>query len=156
MKQTFLVLILAINVALGLFADDAESFTFNHNVLVGPTQGDLNFQAKSEFDRADEKLNEYYNLIFELYAENPVFLEKLLTAQRLWIQFRNAHLESIFPEIVRGQNIYGSVYPMCYYIKLSQITWERVIFLESFITPRIQGDVCNGVRGIFNAKDYDF
>ncbi len=152
MRHYTLIFIVAVFCASGLFAENPESLSFNHEVLIGPTQMDLNYQAKKEYLRADEKLNEYYGLINELYSGNPVFLEKLQKAQRLWIQFRDAEIESIFPEIVSGQNIYGSSYPMCYFIELSNITWKRVIELKSFIS-RTDGDVCNGVRGIYNIED---
>ncbi|MBA7556412.1 hypothetical protein ES705_49120 [subsurface metagenome] len=92
--------------------------------------------------------------IFEKYKENPLFLERLQIAQRLWIQFRDAHMDSVFPFFEDVPNMYGSSYPMCYYIELTNLTWKRVMELESFILEPDEGEMCNGIRGVYNIYEY--
>ena len=107
------------------------------------TQNEMNIEYAAEFDKADKELNRVYRKIFAEYADDKVFLEKLKLAQRAWIKFRDAHMESLFPEEEKRLH-YGSVYPMCYSIHMKKITEERTRQLKVWLEGIEEGDVCSG------------
>ena len=49
------------------------------------------------YELQERTLNDNYRRIFKLYADDPVFLNKLKAAQRAWLKFRDAELEALFP-----------------------------------------------------------
>lgn len=106
------------------------------------TQPELNIEACEEYRKADEELNKTYNQILVLYSDETEFIEKLKSAQRAWITFRNLHLESIFPKTNRSQ--YGSVKPMCRCIILAELTNERTRVLKGWLEGTEEGNVCAG------------
>lgn len=112
----------------------------------GGSQGDMNAAAFREFRRADDTLNQVYGQIQEKYKNNPTFLAKLTDAEGAWIQFRDAHLESLYP--ARDKRQYGSVYPMVYALEKARLTWDRVKQLNQWLEFR-EGAVGQGSRGQF-------
>jgi uncharacterized protein YecT (DUF1311 family) len=61
---------------------------------------------------------------------------------RLWIQFRDAEMKMKYPE--REDGYYGSVYPMCWSMYLTQLTTERITTLKQWLDGTEEGDVCAG------------
>jgi uncharacterized protein YecT (DUF1311 family) len=89
------------------------------------TQLEINEKNCNEYKKADEQLNKVYGQILSKYKDDKLFIDKLKIAEKAWITFRDAHLDSIFPENDKQLN-YGSVYPTCRCIELTEITEQRI------------------------------
>ena len=109
----------------------------------GQTQSEMNSNKYQEYIKADKELNQVYSTILKDYKENPVFISKLKIAQNLWIKFRDAEMNAIFPEMDKQSN-YGSVFPMCWNIHLTRLTNERIKTLKIWQIGIEEGDVCSG------------
>ena len=92
---------------------------------------------------ADAELNVIYQRLQKLYADRPEFLDKLKRAQRAWIAFRDAEMEARFPGPDK-RITYGSVYPMCGGLLLTELTRKRVVDLKVWAEGTQEGDVCSG------------
>ena len=107
------------------------------------TQAELNRDACATYKNADAEMNRTYKQVLDKYQRDTVFIEKLKAAQRAWIKFRDADLESLYPE--RGtHSAYGSVNPMCLCVALSELTKERTKSLKRWVDGVEEGDVCAG------------
>ena len=106
------------------------------------TQPELNAEACREFRIADDELNKTYNQILRIYKDNAEFIEKLKTAQRAWLVFRDAHLASIYPKAKPVE--YGSIKPVCRCDILSKLTNERTKALNVWLTGVDEGETCAG------------
>jgi uncharacterized protein YecT (DUF1311 family) len=107
------------------------------------SQADMNGAACRKYARADDELNRVYRQIQREYADQPEFLEKLKEAQRAWLAYRDAHVDSVFPgEDKRA--VYGSVFPMCHCGEMERLTAERTRVLQRWIKGLPEGDVCAG------------
>jgi uncharacterized protein YecT (DUF1311 family) len=105
------------------------------------TQAELNRDACATYKSADAEMNRTYKQILNEYQRDNVFIEKLKIAQRAWIKFRDAGLESLYPDT---PSAYGSVNPMCRCIALAELTTERTKSLKRWIDGVEEGDVCAG------------
>ena len=107
------------------------------------TQIEMNMEAYENYKKSDDELNKVYKKILKKYKDDQVFLDKLKLAQRAWIKFRDAHVESIYPEEDK-QLHYGSVLPLCYNLQLQALTEERTAQLKVWLDGIEDGDVCTG------------
>ncbi len=107
------------------------------------TQLEMNLAELKKYQIADDELNQVYRKIQEVYREDTLFLQKLKSAQLAWIKFRDLHLESLYPEEDKALH-YGSVYPTCRYIVLTELTKARTVQLRVWLKGLPQGDVCSG------------
>ena len=107
------------------------------------TQSEMNITANQKYIKEDKELNQVYSQILKDYKYDPVFISKLKTAQNLWIKFRDAEMNAIFPEMDKQSN-YGSVFPMCWNIHLTRLTNERIKTLKIWQIGIEEGDVCSG------------
>lgn len=105
------------------------------------TQMDLNRCYCTEYTKADEELNRVYQQVLERNKDEQKLIEKLKAAQRAWVSFRDAHMESLYPETDNPQAAYGSVYRMCYCMAQTELTVERTRQLKSMLNP-VEGEVC--------------
>jgi uncharacterized protein YecT (DUF1311 family) len=108
-------------------------FTLSAFLILAPfalaqTQAEMNLQAKADFERADRELNQAYSKLQKASADVPGYQESLKTAQRLWVQFRDASAES---ECFLSQG--GSVYPLCYSMALTNQTQKRTADLKQML-----------------------
>jgi uncharacterized protein YecT (DUF1311 family) len=71
------------------------------------------------------------------------FLQKLKAAQRLWIAFRDAHLESLYPAGDK-QLEYGSAYGACRCLALVELTNRRLEELKVWLRGVPEGETCKG------------
>jgi uncharacterized protein YecT (DUF1311 family) len=126
------------NTAYGLFA--AALFTlFPCQVIAqrfqcnpGGSQAELNVCAADAARSADDELNDVYRQVIACRADEPAFIDNLRSAQRLWIQFRDAELEARFP-VPEGANeriLYGSMYPLHWLGEKERLTKERSVQLR--------------------------
>ncbi|WP_462267377.1 lysozyme inhibitor LprI family protein [Mucilaginibacter sp.] len=105
------------------------------------SQTAMNMEAGDGYAKADRELNVVYQKILKSYAAQPIFIKKFKTAQRLWVQLRDAELEARYPDTGDGR---GSAEPMCKSIYLEKLTKERTSFLNIWLTGIPEGDVCTG------------
>lgn len=81
-----------------------------------------------------------YQRILKEYSSQATFIKNFKTAQRLWVQLRDAELAARFPE----SGSYGTVEPMCRAGYLENLTRERIKFLKVWLDGIPEGDACNG------------
>ncbi|MCT4673791.1 MAG: DUF1311 domain-containing protein [Prolixibacteraceae bacterium] len=109
------------------------------------TQFEMNMEAAASYRKADKELNLVYNQIVEEYQTDTLFINCLRKSQRLWIKFRDAELRVRFPHT--EHRYYGSVYPLCKYGLLEELTRYRTKTLRAWIDGE-RCDICNGsVKG---------
>ena len=109
------------------------------------TQSDLNADSCGRHKKADAEMNEAYKRILNDYRSDTQFVEKLRAAQRAWLNFRDAYLESLYPER-DALSAYGSVNPACRCLVLAELTSERTKALRQWVNGVEEGDVCAGSR----------
>lgn len=112
-------------------------------VSFSQTQMEMNQDAHLAYQKADKELNRVYQAILTEYKSEPLFIERLKVAQRLWINFRDAELDMRFPKTDKGYN-YGSVYPMCVSLILKEMTEERTKKLMVWLEGIEEGEMCLG------------
>ena len=111
--------------------------------LYAQTQFEMSKKFNKEFAAADAELTRIYNRILKTYKDDKEFIEKLKVAQRLWIQFRDAHMDSLFPAEDKRLE-YGSSFEMCFSAFLTKLTRERTEQLKQWIIGVEEGEVCSG------------
>ena len=117
--------------------------SFQKQDAFAQTQSQLSQNSYQEYLRTDKELNVVYQKILKQFSSDKQFLTKLQKAELAWIKFRDAHLESLFPE-ENKQQYYGSIYPTCQYNVLTQLTRERINQLKLWLDGCCEGDVCSG------------
>ena len=123
-------------------------FSLIINLSFAQTQADLNQEAQKKYKKAEVEINYVYQQVLKEYSSDPVFIKNIRTAQRLWIQFRDAEMKAKFPE--RSAGYYGSVQPLCWSAYLTELTEERIAKLKIWLTGIEEGDVCAGSVKIKN------
>jgi uncharacterized protein YecT (DUF1311 family) len=112
-------------------------------VALAQSQGQMNQQACDEYKSADVELNRVYRRVLSEYKGDALFVRKMKNAQRAWIAYRDAHLESLYPA-ENPRFAYGSVYPMCRCMVLTEMTKQRTMLMRRWLTGEKEGDVCAG------------
>ena len=102
-------------------------------------QLEMNEAAAGEHSEADAELNRIYREILARNRDDGVLVQKLRDAQRAWLNYRDAHLESCWPD--GAHRSYGSVHPMCRSLGMTRMTLARIEELKEFLAPE-SGDVC--------------
>lgn len=118
-------------------------FFFASIFCFAQTQSEMNQNANQDFIKADKELNQVYKRILNDYKADTLFLSKLKIAQNLWIKFRDAEMNALFPE-EETQTNYGSVFPMCWSMHMANLTNERIKTLKRWVNGVEEGDVCSG------------
>ena len=109
----------------------------------GQSQAAMNQQADVAYQKADQELNRVYQQIFKEYRTQTAFLQSLKTAQKLWLQFRDAEMKARYPA-ANSLVEYGSFFPVCYSNGLEELTKARTKQLRLWLTGIPEGDMCNG------------
>src|SRR5262245_66304509 len=92
----------------------ALALVISFHVSIGAsdqTQLEMNQEACGNYKKSDLEMNRIYQKILRDYSGDKNFVQKMKVAQRAWVTFRDAHLDSIYPDPSPGA--YGSVNPMC-------------------------------------------
>ena len=115
-------------------------------LAVSQTQSEMNEDAFARYKKADFKLNNIYQTILDDYKSDTIFVKALRKAERLWVQFRDAQVEMMYPkETTDSQtSYYGSVYPTCVSEYKLSLTEDRIKTLQEWIDGIEEGDVCSG------------
>lgn len=106
------------------------------------TQAEMDLEAYEEFHVSDQQLNDIYNVILTKYQSDPIFIENLKKAQRIWIQFRDAEMEMKYPDTPEYN--YGSIYASCRAYYLKKLTDERIVTLKEWLGGSFEYDICAG------------
>lgn len=106
------------------------------------TQADIQDESCAKFKKADAELNKTYKKILTGYKGDKVLIEKLKKAQKAWLVYRDAHIESVYPE--KDKTYYGSVYRMCNCEVKQELTEQRTKILKQWVQGVKEGDVCAG------------
>ena len=102
---------------------------------------ELNEASRESYEKADAQLNRIYNRILNDHAGDKNFVEKLKAAERAWIIFRDAQVNSIF---YGDEQTRGSMHPTCNCMVLKQLTDDRIEMLRDLAAGR--ADMCSGGR----------
>src|ERR1044072_2328755 len=113
------------------------------------TQARMNQDACRAYQAADAEMNKVYQQVLSEYKSETVFIQKFKAAQRLWVAFRDAHVESLYPNANKLAE-YGSIYPTCRCSALTEITTARTELLKRWIKGGEEGDTCSGSIKIKN------
>ena len=117
------------------------------NLIHSQTQRELNIESKKEYVDSDNELKLIYKTILTDYKKDTTFVKNLKSSQRLWIKLRSADLKVKYPN---ERRVYGSVYPMCKWIYLKDLTESRIDKLLEWTKGTEEGDVCKGSIKIKN------
>lgn len=107
------------------------------------TQLEINQSSCEKYEQADGELNRVYQRVLKEYKTDKVFIQKFKNAQRTWITFRDAYIDSLYPA-ANPRTEYGSIYPTCRYQALEEITQKRTEELNRWIEGIAEGDACSG------------
>ena len=106
------------------------------------TQAGITACAGQAFDKSDAELNVVYQQLLKKHAGHKNFIKKLKLAQEAWLKFRDAHIESLYPnpeeDHLRAE---GTVYPMCKAMEMTRLTVKRTKTLKRMLNPK-EGDAC--------------
>src|SRR5262245_58794875 len=111
-------------------------------LCIGQTQLEMNTEAAKNYQKADTELNTAYQKILTEYKADTAFVRNFKTAQRLWVQLRDAEMKAKYPD--REAGYYGSIQPMCWYMYLTDLTEERTKKIKIWLTGIEEGDTCSG------------
>jgi uncharacterized protein YecT (DUF1311 family) len=118
------------------------ALAFNTSIgASGQSQTEMNMEAGRKYEKTDAELNRIYQRIMHDYAGDKVFIQKMKIAQRAWIAFRDAHLDSISHD---SEQSLGSATPMCQSMILEELTRDRIKSLREWVDGVDDG--CAGSR----------
>ena len=112
-------------------------------------EADLNPDACNKYKKIDGELNRVYQRVLAEYKRDALFTQKLRAAQRAWIVYRDAQVESLYPAQNKLSS-YGNVYPVCRCLELIKLTNNRTSELQRWLDGVVEGDVCAGSVKINN------
>jgi uncharacterized protein YecT (DUF1311 family) len=92
---------------------------------------------------ATAEMERIYGLILQRFEQDGVFVAKFQTAQTAWEQYRDAHLEALYPAQDK-RLAYGSVYGRCRQTALAALTRQRIEKLRPWLDGVAEGEVCAG------------
>lgn len=113
-------------------------FAMTAGSIARASQMEMTDDACAEFKKSDAELNRVYKQLIESKQGRAEFIKKLRSAQRAWVQFRDAHMASLNP---LDEKPAGSARPMCHCIAINELTNARIKQLKEIATP-VEGDVC--------------
>jgi uncharacterized protein YecT (DUF1311 family) len=114
------------------------------NKLPAQTQSEMNNEANQDYRKTDNELNSVYKNINEIYKEDTLFIRKLKIAQKAWIVFRDAHMNSLYPMAENSPQEYGSIFPMCFSSEFEKITKVRIKELKVWLVGYDDLESCAG------------
>ncbi|RYE23119.1 MAG: DUF1311 domain-containing protein [Sphingobacteriales bacterium] len=107
------------------------------------TQAEMNDDAQKEYEQVDKELNKIYQQVKKNFKTDTAFTNRLTKAQKIWIQFRNAEMDALYPD-PNPMLTYGSMFTMCWYISLKELTQQRINTLRKWVDGEKEGNSCNG------------
>ncbi len=105
-------------------------------------QAEMNQCAFDDLRKADADLNATYAQVLAKLKGQTVALARLKSAQRLWVQLRDADLAAQFPvpDKQDPRVEYGSLYPLERAAAQTELTRQRTAYLrKQFLAPAGEG-----------------
>jgi uncharacterized protein YecT (DUF1311 family) len=96
-----------------------------------------------QYRTIDEELNAVYRRILTKYCTDTLFLRKLRLAQRAWLKFRAAHLESLFPAVDK-RSLSVDSFEVCKCSVLGELTKQRIKELQPWMDGTRDTTPCGG------------
>ncbi len=123
------------------------AFGFNRSVQPQATS-DEDFCAS--YKKSDAQLNKLYQRILVEYRNDKLFITKFRAAQRAWLAFSDAQIESHYPD--PSPAVYGSINKMCRCEEMNELLKTRIKQLKQWTDGVQEGDVCAGSIKIKKSK----
>lgn len=111
--------------------------------VASASQSDPLLNACGQYKLVDAEMNRLYQQVLKEHSQDRLFSQKLRAAQRAWLAYRDAHLESLYPAADK-RLAYGSVYNNCQCLGMIDLTTRRSNDLLRWIQGTKEGDVCAG------------
>lgn len=111
------------------------------------TQREINLCDSNEQALADKELNQIYQAVLKKHQDNKKFIDKLKISQHAWLKWRDAEMETLFPEHDEPE-YYGSSFAGCWSNQLAVLTRERSRQLRIWLDGVEEGDICAGSHPI--------
>lgn len=105
---------------------------------------EYNAGADHDFRKADDELNKIYIGVLKIYNDDTVFIRKLKIAQKAWIIFRDAHLDSKYGETQDTYLPNNRLYSLCSAEELVDLIKIRIAQLKVWLNGYEDDDVCQG------------
>lgn len=131
----------------GILADINESIEIEElDSLEGDfenmSQTEINLSQQDIYVRQRALLDKTINAIKKEYQENNSLIENLEKSQEVWLHYSDAQILVKYP---KDDYIHEtSVYNLCYFIYLTELTNQRIKTLETWLVGERQGQVCGG------------
>lgn len=119
-------------------------FLFSTSQVFAKDCGDFDSQSDmrtcycDEYKKHDGELNRLYQEVVKRYKADKKAVASIESAQKAWLEFRDAHLKSVFPE----SGLDGSAQPLCHCILMAEMTQDRIKQLKYILSPT-EGDLCS-------------
>jgi len=97
-------------------------------------------QSNSDLVASDKQLNVLYGKVTKKYASNKNFITKLRQAEQAWIQYRDQHVDSVYPEANKNPDLYGSAFSMCQSALFGILTEQRITDLKNLLNASLPKD----------------
>lgn len=106
------------------------------------TQSQINYQTGEAAKKAERKMDTVYKKILMLYAKDTLFIKNLKYSQKIWLQYSNAQIKTLFPDY--GPGYYGSMFSNCVTMYSKKLTELRIHELELWLFGNEEGEGCDG------------
>jgi uncharacterized protein YecT (DUF1311 family) len=104
-------------------------FLFMGVFAFGQTNAEMKEQANKRFANADKELNVVYKQLMTEVKSNRKHQQKIISAQRIWLQFRDLHCECESQKH-EGGSLESLIYTEC----LTELTLLRIKDLKALKT----------------------
>lgn len=112
----------------------------------GSTQLEITLDASKSYQDLNVALQQVYKEVLTIYSEDEEFLVFLKRSQQAWINYRDAHINAIWPAIETGSRRLGSAERMCIPMELEELTRVRIKQLLTWREGMEEGNVNLGTR----------
>ena len=96
------------------------------------TQLAMHVCASEEATRVDAELNDTYQKLLAVARKEPGAVEKIRTAERAWITYRDAYEDAVYPAKDK-QASYGSIFPMEANLLRAHLTRQQIDALKDLL-----------------------
>lgn len=117
-------------------------FILYSGALLSQNQDELNRKAKEEYMNTDSELKEVYHKILDNYGKDSIFIRHFSEANELWTKLRMAQVRMRFP--FHPGDKYDPAQDMCVSNYMTELTRERINYLNLWLTGLSAESICNG------------
>lgn len=106
------------------------------------SQTEINLSAEERYKLVKYELDSVIILLNSYQSDDSLFIPNFLTAQNKWIEYRDAQMLMLYTENEPLRD--GSAFNSCYYNEMTNLTQERVSYLNRWIIGQTEGNTCRG------------